>query len=206
MADIAVMKHKRKRNFKGPSLANRVSKLEKSAKEVEYKLGDLTTLAAVTSTATFTLLNGIGTGDFINQREGRVVHLKSIQLAYVWSQHASATQTSLRVIIVQDRQPNELIFPILDYLVTANVTSFRQLDNRSRFITHYNAVHTMSDTGEKNGYASMYKRFNIKTQYDNTGALVVDITTNALYMIMISSEPTNAPSILQNTRLRYTDE
>ncbi len=194
----------KKRKF--TSLSNRVSKLEQKEKRVEWKRIDGTTLAAVTSTTTFILQNGIGTGDFINQREGRIVYLKSIQIAYVWSQHASATQTSLRVMIVQDRQPNELIFPILDYLVTENVTSFRNLDNRSRFITHYSAVHTMSNTGEKNGYASFYKKLNIKTVYDNTGALVVDITTNSFYLLFLSSEPTNAPSILHNARLRYAEE
>ncbi len=189
------------------TLSNRVTKLEKEVKNVEFKTNGQTTTGTVSATPGFVLLNGIIRGDTSLQRDGNVIQVKSIQLSLDYSMDLSSGFTQLRVIIVQDKQPNQLTPAFTDIFDVATMTAFRNLDNRSRFITHKNIVVSMSSAGNKGGHFDWYKRLNVKTQYDvgNSGA-VADITTNAFFLILFSTDSLDPPTITHTTRLRFTDK
>ncbi len=197
------MTHTRK--FLSNNLSNRVSKLEKISKQAEFKFIDLSESSAVGTTAGLRLLNGVGGGVLDTSRQGNIIFVKSVQLAYTWVINTLATATQLRMIIVQDRQPNEVVFPIAQLLVLTNMTSFRNLDYRSRFIIHYDQVHSMSADGARTGSAKFYKRMNMKTTFDEAGNLIADITSNALFLVLISTEAVNFPNVEFNRRVRFTD-
>ncbi len=193
---------------KKKTVENRLAKLEKISKQIEFKTNDQTASGTVTLVAGFVLLNGVSAGDLFNTRDGRIIMVKSIELSYTYMMDPTLTQllhTQIRVMIIQDRQPNQVLLLIADLLDLTTMTSLRNLDNRSRFIVHYNKVHSMSSTGEQAGSGYWYKRFNVKTTYDNTGDLIADITTNAFFLVLFSTDTTTAPLIEHTTRMRYTD-
>lgn len=189
------------------TLSNRVSKLEKVAKQVEFKTRNQTTTGTVTQVAGFVLLNALSRGDLPTEREGTVVQVKSIQLGVTYQMQVAGVFTQLRVLIVQDRQPNQATPQFTDIYDNTTMTSFRNLNNRSRFITHMNTVVSMSNSGSQGGYFSWYKRFDTKIQYDSSNAGdITDITTNAFYLILYSTDTADPPSIQHTTRLRFTDK
>ncbi len=192
---------------KKQTLTNRVAKLEKEAKNVEFKTSGQTTTGVVTATPGFVLLNGLVRGDTSLQRDGDVIYVKSIQVSIDYVIDVTDGFTQLRVIIVQDKQANQVTPAFTDIFNVASMTSFRNLDNRSRFITHKNIIFSMSSAGEKGGHWDWYKRLNVKAQYDVSNAgTVADITTNAFYLILFSTTSIDPPTITHTTRLRFTDK
>jgi len=172
----------------------------------EFKQKDVTASGTVDNVADIILLNGLAKGDDFDTRDGRVVRVKSIQVALLYELSASATFTQLRIMVVLDKQPNEVTMVILDLLDSSALQSFRNLDNRKRFVILRNEVVNMSISGAQGGYWEYYKKFNLKTVYDDSDAgTIVDISTNAIYLVLLSNEPTNLPTVVRSTRVRYID-
>ncbi len=172
----------------------------------EFKQKDTTATATVDNVADIILLNGLAKGDDFDDRDGRVVRIKSIQVSLLYEINASASLTHVRVMLVLDKQPNEITMVITDLLDSSGLQTFRNLDQRKRFWIIWNQVVTMSITGMQGGTLNFYKKFNLKTIYDDSDAgTIADISTNAIYLVLLSNEPTNLPTIVRSTRIRYID-
>ncbi len=189
----------------GDKLWNDVKRL-KSLINTEFKSIDLATTGVITTTASITLLNGLVKGDDFDNRDGRVVRLKSIQYHIEAVMNTTPINDSLRIMIVIDKQPNEINMVIADLIDATNMTSFRNLDQRKRFVILKDTVLDMSIGRGTIARDSWYKKFDMKTTYDDSDAgTIVDITTNALYLVLFSTEASNGPSVARTTRIRYID-
>ncbi len=172
----------------------------------EFKTIDTVNTGTVSTTAGFVLLNGTAPGDDFDTRDGRQIRVKSVQVTITWIQHATAVVTFLRVIIFIDKQPNEVTPVVTQLLDTSSIVSFRNLDQRKRFIILKDKVLTMSDVGTKQGIMKWYKQLDAKTMYDaGTAGTIADITTNALFLMLVSSEASNQPTVTRVTRVRFID-
>ncbi len=191
------------------NLSNRVSKLEKVAKQVEKKFKDQTSAGTVTATAGFILLNGLLRGDTHEQRDGQRVHLESLNFNMTYKMDTASLETVLKIFIVQDKQPNQVTMDIAELLNTATViptVALRNVDNIKRFIVHHHMTFTMDSTGKKSGHYHKYIKLNIDSVYDTGNAgTIADLTTNALFLVLVSDDSIEPPIITQQTRLRYTD-
>lgn len=178
----------------------------KSLVNVEFKYDDTTVSGGnVDNNGTVTYISGIQQGDAGTQRDGNQVKVVSLQLRGEVSQNPSATDTTLRTMIVCDTKPRSGVgISITDVLDTINVNSFRNLNNRKRFWIMYDRNTYLSINGSRTRkIPAWYKKLQMKLVFD--GAANNDSTSYSIYLIQISDEATNTPVVDWRTRLRFID-
>ncbi len=207
-----------KRNYNGGKRSNFTygNVLDKVVRDVsklsglintEFKVIDTNTTGTISATPSVALINATIQGDDFDNRGGRIIRMKSIQLALTAHMHASATSTFVRCAIVLDKQPNEAL-PVFADIWSGGATSFgfRNLDGRKRFWILYDQVMLMGDQENAPRHLEFYKKIDAKTVYDdsNVGS-IVDLNTNSLMLWLWSSEATNVPTVGRATRVRFVD-
>lgn len=181
-------------------------KMLKDAINVEYKLHEASVQNTVinNSTTQVSLLNGVPTGDDYQNRDGRQVRFKSMELHATISANVAQTSPSfVRACIVIDRDAESL--PVYtDIFEYATTYSPRNLSNRNRFVIlkdwHITLYPDRPATTLK-----YYRKIDMKTVYDGTGSTYSDISNNALYFVWISNLASVAPLADGLMRLRYLD-
>ncbi len=172
----------------------------------EFKVLDTPLNGAVTSTMIVQLLNGMIIGDDFDERDGRMIRIKSVLIKFKWFQNQSAVDTAFRVMVIIDKQPNGVLLTVAEILLSSSMHGMKNLDNRKRLVILMDKVFTMSITGKQNGFYKWYKKLDMKTVYDaSVAGDITDISTNALYICFMSDEPTNAPTIHRTMRIRFID-
>lgn len=201
-------KRQRKRYARAPfSAIQRDVAYLKNLINVEFKAVDTAGTTNASDTGTRLLLNGVATGDDYNDRDGRQLRFKSLQSSLTITKNASATNTQFRALWVIDKQPNQValtVADVLDISVAPPHDAFRNLDERKRFVILRDVTRTLTaDRPEAN--VRLYRRMDMKTVYDGPTNGVADITTNSLYLILLSDETTQQPAVQYNNRLRFID-
>jgi len=175
---------------------------------------------ACDTTGSVTLINGVATGSDYSNRIGRKITIKSAQLMGLVQPEASAASgpTKYRVMLVWDSQPNGVIATIADIFTAATSAGFLNLANRERFrvlkdvqgvigyslidTTATQAVAVSPNPGCRN--VSVFKRLNLDTIYDGTGAVIGDVQTGALLLVTIGNLAAGA-NFIGAARVRFTD-
>ena len=179
---------------------------------VEFKAVDTSVNIACDTTGHVALLNGIARGDDINQRIGRKVVMRSMEVrveSYVT--HNTGIDQNHRVLIVFDRQCNATALTVADVLTAVDINSPRNLTNRSRFKILYDNLHHLSSTAEPGSHKviDMYRRLWLPVTF-NSGddGTVSDIQTGSLYLVVVGNVAagTSAGAVGGKIRIRYTDE
>ena len=136
----------------------------KSLVNTEFKAKTLINSSQTFSTTgSLTLLNGLSQGDDFDNRSGRQVRFKSLQFRGSVEQHASATQTFLRLIWVIDKQPNASTPVIGDILTSTSIAATRNLDNRKRFVILKDILVQMNSNGKSTSVMKFYHNIDMKT-------------------------------------------
>lgn len=178
---------------------------------VEYKLKDqvLSSVSVGSDGAEGYDMTPLSIGDTLNSREGNQVKFTSIFLKYYMNINTSATDTTCRVIVVYDKQPNGATFSLTDLLkdssIGDNIISPLNLGNKFRFKILYNRIHQMSINGKNNCYGKFYKKIFMRTRYSGTAGDITDVATNNIKVFFISDEATNEPLMNGNIRMRFLD-
>jgi len=178
-------------------------------KSIDINTGSL----AADTTGAIGLLNGCARGDDVNERTGRQICMKSLDITFTNQvTPATGTDQTQRVMVVLDRQPNAAPLAITDVLISVSTLSLTNLDNRNRFVVLYDKLMYLNATGEA-GAAIAYRKHipmrNIITQFNNGNAgTIADITTNSVYVISIGGNVAGvtAGTTVYRSRLRYTDK
>lgn len=206
----------RRRNYrKRPNpvgqLARKVNKLAGLVKP-EFGILQINSAAGATPSTTATLvhLNPLGQDDTSTGRTGDQVFFKSIQLVLRISQNPSATATTCRAMVIVDRSPQGAAFTSGNVLDTTGsmllVDCFRQQDYRRRFTILFDRIIRLDSYGTKERAIRMFKRLNIKSEYGlAANGNIGDMSTNSIYLLLVSDEAVNTPTIVYNSRLRYLD-
>lgn len=178
----------------------------------EFKSVDTTINSAIDSTGYVLLLNGLARGDDINQRSGREVMMKSVELRF----NSFATGTTgvdqiHRVALVYDRQANATALTWADVFTSSSINYPRNLENRKRFKVLMDTWYVINASGEP-GTAHVEKYYRklahpVTFNSGNAGT-VADITTGSLYLMWTSSAAAGAGAgtIQGRCRVRYTDD
>lgn len=192
--------------------------------------------AVSAGSSAITLLNGSVPGSGVSDRLGRRINMVSLQLRLGFTNEYAATVggTTLtgqacdyfRVILVYDKQTNGSTPAVTDVLVSDNVNSLTNLNNRDRFtilmdkLINPSAYADPSPETHGNGYVfssshdgrKWFRKLDLLTQYNaGTAGTAADIATGALWLIKMSSGSTGgnityAGLVSGNSRLRfYTD-
>lgn len=152
-------------------------------------------------------LNLITEGTGQSQRIGRKCKVTNIHVAGLLTkvtQDAGAdTNNVVRIMLYLDTQCNGATASVTDILATANLLSFRNLQNSGRFRIYYDKRHALNNmSGANNGtdaeFGNYVKAFKINIDCDHvlefdasTGA-ITDLTSNNFGILMISQEGVSA--------------
>ena len=182
----------------------------------EMKAVDVYTGSLVAdTTGTLSLLNGIARGDDIDERDGREVIMKSIQINGLNAvTSGTGVDQTHRVILVYDKQANAAACTGAQVLDTtaANITlAVRNLENRKRFVILMDKVFRLSASGESNSSVAWryYKRFNLPVTFNTgTAGTIADIVTGSLYLFSFGNIAAGATAgtLVVNCRIRYSDK
>lgn len=175
-------------------------------------------------------LNRVAQGVAGYQRIGRKITMKSLQLTYcIQNAVLPAVYDRLRVILVKDKSPEGVlpnfstIFSSVsrEGVITSDVESFVNPEQRERFQVLYSKLHTVGSVTsdgiilrenmsgvDLNG--KFYKRLNMTADYRGVGSGTADIQANAIYIIAMSYHTNNSLtpntwSLHFSTRIAYTE-
>lgn len=183
----------------------------------EFKSHDFPVDGDVDAAAEIILLNGTARGADIDNRIGRMIVVKSIQIA--WSSYAvgvTGIDQTHRFLIVYDKQTNGVLPAIGDILTSSTPWAQRNLNNRNRFIILHDSWASIANdiaAGAPSGLPKIadfkyYRRHNLKTQYNagDTG-LIGDIATGGIYFIKLGSVAAGVTAglCIGNCRIRFID-
>lgn len=187
----------------------------------EFKFKDTSASTQVigntSATAHYALLNGLSRGTDANQRVGRSIKLKSVQLQATIRLNdacAATTENNVRVLLVMMKDP-EGIAPTYSgstfrsIYLTDSISSMRDLNNRGKFYVLKQWYIALNAEGVKSRNIKFYKKMNTH-QYFNaqTNGDIGDITSNALYLIAIGDLNNANPDetwISYQARIRFID-
>jgi hypothetical protein len=188
----------------------------------------------ISSTTSITLLNGTSPGAAFWNRIGRKVHWQSIQfnavLALINATARSSDEDYCKIALVWDRQCNGAP-PIYSDMFqdtdaggasTSWAGSHRNLNNAKRFtvlrewqwflppmnVTNTGFVTVASSPMPAIPYTmDFYKKCNLETQYKADTGLIGDISSGGLFLVCVSSNPSNGScfTLQGECRLRFLD-
>ena len=172
----------------------------------EFKKVDTQLETPITDTPQIRLINALIKGDDFDNRDGRSVRFKSVDIRWTVLMNLLNTQTTLRCMVVIDKQPNATLMLIGDLLDETHTNSFKNLNNRKRFVILKDETLTLQSSGKSTNYMRYYKPLDMITIYDDSDSGgISDITTNALYLVIFSDQATNGTIQDCHTRMRFID-
>jgi len=170
------------------------------------------------------LINGIAQGDGADQRDGRQVTIRSIQIRGYFATDLTnnagkGAAGMVRMVVVLDKQSNSAAPTISDVFVGFDSSTLTNLNNRMRF--KILADETMSMGGFSTYVVSgvttyagsggfptpvinFYKKCNITVQFNGTTNAIGSIASNSIYVFFLVSN-VDKVQFSGNARVRFTD-
>ncbi len=177
----------------------------KAQVKTSNKSFDSVITSVVTSNATVVNLSNIAQGSDQDNREGNRIRLLSMLIRLSVEVHASATASALRVMIVSDREQNgvdptsaQLLQTATDFLSPVNRTAF------GRFKFLYDKI-LVTNIGTSNALLTrkISRKLSINTFYDASAAADASNRKGNLYLVAVSNESTNGPTLDAAWRLVF---
>lgn len=171
----------------------------------ERKYKDVTQAATtVTTTASVTNMVPMAAGTSSTTAIGNQFQVKSWLWRASITPNATAGVNYLRVILVRDKQSSGAAPAIADILESSTNYMSPLADKYSdRFKILFDKLYTVDTDANGAQVDKIYRKFNFKVVYDSASNLAY---TNGLYLIQISDQATNGPSVAWYSRVRYIDD
>jgi len=184
---------------------NRVERrVKKLMPRLEWKSIDTTQVpTTITTTAAVTNVAAIAQGTGESQRVGDKVTLRSWVWRMAVTPNATAGTNFLRMILIRDKQGNGSAPAIADILQSAtNFNSPLNNDSGQRLKVLFDRTYTVDTDATGAQTDKMYRKFKILAEYSAAGTIPI---TNSLYLVQISDQAVNGPSVEWYSRVRFTD-
>lgn len=163
-----------------------------------------TTSASINTTGSVIHLTNIAQGDTDNARTGNSILARKMLLRMQFYQNAAAVNTTFKVILLMDKQQVSDTGPaVTDILDAASTLSPLNSNTVGRFnILGSWLFHTSTDRD-----TVVEKTFfkDLRTHIRWNGTTASDIQKNGVYLMLISDQATNVPTVFYNWRLSYHD-
>lgn len=153
---------------------------------------------------TITSLTSLIQGTDYNQRIGRSIRLKSVQYQGNIGMNASATSTLYRIVIFVDND-NTGTPPASTDIGIGTVNDIRSSNPNAmkRFTILQDRLIRMATGNVLNFPLKGFRRLNHSVKYDGTAA--IDTSQGSLWLLTVSDQAINQPSITCTARVRYWD-
>lgn len=156
------------------------------------------------STGTMTLLNGMAQGDTSSQRTGNSILMRNVHLRLVFTQNPTAVSTIYRVMLILDTQQIGDTNPsVTDVLESASPLSPLATGTSGRFKVLKSWFFTTDDDKSQTKIIQFYKDFRFHTRYNGTAN--TDIQKNGLYLLHLTDQATNTPTLNYSWKVGYHD-
>lgn len=185
----------------------------KAAKGVWYLKGlvnsellksDSASSTTISNTGSIIRLVDIAQGDGEGQRTGNSILVRGINLKLAFNQNASATDTLYRIIIFKDTQQIADTSPaITDLLATASTLAPLNASTVGRFKIMKNWFFHTSNASDTVRNISWYMNMRMHMRYN--GSASTDYQKNGIYLLVLSDQATNTPTVYYNKRVTYHD-
>lgn len=208
---VTVRRRRRRRKHHGGfwNTAHKALKVANDVKRllnVEFKVRDTNEVTTTPdSSGEVISLNHLAQGDAETQRSGISVLNKSIQLKWTCTQHASATSTFIRMMLVKDIRPNGTLATIADILQEARINSYLDRQQFGRFQVLNDVLIALNGSSHDNTIGKIYKQLQFHTKYQGSDSTDGGVMGGQLLLVLISNEATNVPSFKYACRLRFID-
>lgn len=175
---------------------------------VEYKqhVVNSPTNAVSDTEATALDLAVIPIGDTQSTRDGTSIKPINLVMRMITTQHASATNTQVRVVIFRSKAENDNTPTTTSVFGTATFLVLPKVQDR-RFNTKilYDRYISLSSAGKSNDIRTIILKLHGHINFDNEDTTGDDKEAGGLYMCLVSNEATNTPNVQYYSRLTFTD-
>lgn len=194
----------------GFSLAKRALTMAMGLKKllnVEHKFHDVTANNGSPDTTGLVFpLTAMSQGTTALTRLGNSVKLESSYMRAVITKNASATQTIVRLIMFVDNETQGANAAVTDVLEAANVYSPINHLNGERFTVLVDRQIHLDNTSKEIENVIWFRKLGWDAKYnDGNAGNVSDCREKHVFLLWISNEATNKPTIMYNHRLRFID-
>lgn len=156
------------------------------------------------STGAVTYLSGLTQGDTASNRDGNKVRVRSIQYHGRISINPSATQTNVRVLLCRLKDTNGTDASITDLFETPSVYEFYKTNEIFNYKVLKDKTFTVN-SDKPNVVFRWFIKQNSHLQYSGNSNAVTDQQRNGYFLISISDQMTNTPTVGGRTRMQYID-
>lgn len=193
--------------------------MKRMAQTKETGYVDTAVTGAMDTTGTIALINTVSQGTSVQQRVGKKVSLRGLQIrGNMVNSGAAAVANDVAYMIVYDKRPSGALPSISDILVSANANSMNNDNNAGRFkilkrvdavlLGRTDAIANVQDTSML-GEDCYLDLKGIPTTYKSatTGA-IADIEEGALYYVCVGVNTAVSTAAAQHNffcRLRFVD-
>lgn len=195
--------------------------VQKELKGVDFKdttPRDLVTITNVVGATSLTtgmcLLNGIANGTNFFERVGNKVQMKSLAVELeLWQPQTDVSSSSVRLLIVYDRQCNGAYPLYSDVLMNGNIAgsdfnSGMNLANRDRFAILRDAQFVLDPAQDLQKHYETFIQRPLDATYGTTTAIMSGVSSGAIYIMLfyVQGLGTTAPKCNNlHARYRYWD-
>lgn len=172
---------------------------------VEEKLFDVSTGGSISNSGSIFNLSNIAEGSDYNNRDGLSILTQSLSFSSIFTINASAVNTFLRIIIFRDNLQRGADPAVTDVLETASVQSPVVHFTASRFNILMDRTVDLAPTEKTLGHHRENFNINKHIYYSSTSGADASNYQGALFLLAISNEATNTPTLSFYTRLAFTD-
>lgn len=158
------------------------------------------------SSGILSCLNLIAQGDGEGARTGDSIMMKQLHVNFQFTINSSASNTRVRAIIFNYKQPQGATPVNTFVLQSATINALYNHDNAGLYTILYDRSVNLSNTGLQETTRMVTRKFyQLHEAFDGTSASVADIQRNALWLLLMSDEATNTPSVSWRSQLMYVD-
>lgn len=186
-----------------PSLVKSVATIQ-SMINTELKFVDTNNTFNPSSSGTVSYLSGMATGTDDSERIGNSIlaHDNYIRLSCAFNTSASAT--FVRIILICDKECDGVAPVVTNVLQTASPYSPLNQDFSDRFVVIWDKFFSQ-DPQKLTMATKKYTTTPFHIKYDGSTSGVASAKENNIFMLSITNEATNTPTIVYYNRFRYYD-
>lgn len=187
----------------GPKALKMVKKLKRFVSP-ELKFFDTDASTLILTTPTIIDFNLIPQGDSVINRTGNLIRPQSLNLRFIMAKAAAATNTFVRVLIFRALN-NQAVTPSPgDILQALTIDSPHEWVMKKRSNILYDRTFYLGP-GDRQGH-HVHKIVSLKSKTINYfGSGTGTPETNGIYMMLLSNELTNGPTMDWYGRMSFTD-
>lgn len=177
---------------------------------VEEKINQGAVSGGVTSTGTVNSLTSLAQGTNYTDRIGNSIKLQRIEVRMKVIMNSSSTGTLLRVILFRDLYQSGTAPGVTDVL-NQNGSSNAPLQPynwllRDRIAIIYDEIVALSGTGDNTAALNIDVPHSGHVKYVGTTSGAASNGPGSVYLLLVSDEATNTPTVTYAYRVTFTDD